>query len=380
MRPFWLPISFGLMLSAMAPVARVVTNWMLEVLGTRFAVVLAGVLGVAGVTVAVWAWRRIATDRVTRYAAVASGLLMVVLPILASHRGTLTEAAVERMHFLFYGTLALLFYRAFDRSRHGLATPLLTVLAVAVAGVLDELVQWALALRTGDLFDVLLNGYAGLCGVVVAFGLLGLEDRRRPGQREHRRLAALGFFLVRGAGVFCDLSHLGFEIEDPEFGRFRSFYPTSRLVATDGERSERWRRSPPNRPFGLLELEDYFQTEAGWHTQRRNLAFHGGDFSTAWAENRILEKYSSSFLALDGAYPEGPFRFVLPSAELQRLAVAAPRGGTGARFQSTAEHGRIWVRPRPRQWWSITGMLLAVLGFGAVRGRFIRDPAQDPSR
>ena len=97
--------------------------------------------------------------------------------------------------------------------------PLLVLVWTAFAGTVEEGVQWWVETRTGEIRDVLLNAFSGLCGLV--FGL-SLE----PPERFRWRISALGWrrltssaaVLALTLGVFFYAAHLGYLVEDPEIG------------------------------------------------------------------------------------------------------------------------------------------------------------------
>ena len=355
--PFVLPVAGSLLLAATAPVFREIVKRLQEALGSGFVPFFGTLFVVAGATIIPVALLRIRERRLARYTATGLALLMVALPVVLSDRGTPSEAAVERLHFILYGLLTLLFYRAFARTGYRRWTPVLAFVAVALAGLLDEWVQWAVALRTGEMFDVALNVYSGLCGVVLAFGLIPMpRPAPRTAPRGRAVLVSLLLLLLLAAAAFVEVAHLGHAIDEPEVGGFRSQFSRQRLLETNARRAKEWRVRPPNRPYRSYELQDHFEVEAGWRVKHRNEAYHAGDARTAWKENQLLERYYSSFLALDEMHP-GRFSFQLPSAAVEQLRDQQPATEV-ERYQSRADRGRIWLRPSrpcPEPWatWSI---------------------------
>jgi len=71
----------------------------------------------------------------------------------------------ERFHFLQYGLLGYLIYALFFNRRRLPEVPALCL--VAFIGGSDELVQYFLPSRVGDMRDVVMNAVAGLSGVAV---------------------------------------------------------------------------------------------------------------------------------------------------------------------------------------------------------------------
>ena len=88
--------------------------------------------------------------------------------------------AVERVHFVEYGLIAFLFYRAsLPRRSVGeggrsadLSIMILPLLAGFMVGTLDEWLQWFIPYRVGEAHDVFLNLAALVCGLMFAVALL----------------------------------------------------------------------------------------------------------------------------------------------------------------------------------------------------------------
>jgi VanZ family protein len=76
----------------------------------------------------------------------------------------------EVFHFVEYGVVAMLFYRACLPLGDGaaIAVPLL---AAVIVGVLDEWFQWFIPVRAGEVWDLLLNIVASGCGLLVAVAI-----------------------------------------------------------------------------------------------------------------------------------------------------------------------------------------------------------------
>ena len=85
---------------------------------------------------------------------------------LASWSG-LASSPIGRVHLAEYGLLGILFLRALPLG-NGAAPYAAAVLATAVTGLGDEVVQHFLPNRVFDWYDVALNSAAGLIGVLLA--------------------------------------------------------------------------------------------------------------------------------------------------------------------------------------------------------------------
>ena len=201
---------------------------------------------------------------------------------------------VEAFHFVEYGVVAYLFYRAWRR-RPDLSGVLLAACAGIAVGIADEWVQWLVPGRVGEMHDVALNAVAVVCGLLFSTGMhppLSLAFPRRRGPCVAIGASA-GILFVAGAG-FVDRVHLGYEVHDGQAVVFRSRYDTRQLAAAAMNRAARWDASPP--PRRGFSREDHYLTEGEWHVTRRNNAVGTGDWHAAWGENVILERFYAPVL------------------------------------------------------------------------------------
>ena len=90
--------------------------------------------------------------------------VLIISPLLLLTYLTLSlDVWVERIHFVEYAVLGLLISRAVNvRTLHGI---IYTGCLVTLIGALDEIIQWFLPNRVGDMRDVLMNSFGGLSGV-----------------------------------------------------------------------------------------------------------------------------------------------------------------------------------------------------------------------
>jgi len=73
------------------------------------------------------------------------------------------ERPEERIHFLEYGFLGFLVYKGFEKVNT--LRPLVMGGFVIAVGAVDEIIQWFLPNRVGDLRDVAFNSLGGLLGL-----------------------------------------------------------------------------------------------------------------------------------------------------------------------------------------------------------------------
>ncbi len=303
-----------------------------------------------------YAVSRIRRHRLLRYAtlALAAGLLWLQETVLSagiSDSGLAARVNVaEKIHLVEYGFLAFLLYHAFLASpsgerASGPATFLLPLLWLTAAGVLEEGMQWLVEIRLGEIRDVFLNLYAGVCGLIFSLALdppasfawhLGVRDRRR--------LAGAAAVAVLALGLFFGFAHLGYEHFDPEIGRFRSWHSLEQLRQAAADRAERWQRDPPTE-LSPWHREDFYLTEAGWHANHRNERYRAGDLYLAAQANRILEKYYAPFLDLESFRGSGKHRY--PPEVSRDLEDRAPRYPP-ERYRSPVLEDRVYPWPSKR--------------------------------
>lgn len=252
--------------------------------------------------------------------------------------------AVERVHFVEYGLIALLFYRAW-RHLGDLSIVILPLLVSFMVGTLDEWLQWFIPVRVGEAHDVFLNLVSIACGLMFAMALeppanfswtVRPETRTRVGA-----IAAIVWLVFAG---FVSQVHLGHAIKADGLGEFRSHYTAAQLDELQAHRAAHWKTNGPT-TLRRLSQEDQYLDEGLWHVRQRNTA----DGNEAWHENLILERFFAPVLDTPTyASPDGNRWAPEQRANMEaRLDVNVPP------FISTANPYPIWVWPRTL-FWSIT--------------------------
>jgi hypothetical protein len=233
---------------------------------------------------------RIRDRRPLRYAMIVAALTMGVAYAMLSRTGDAAVDAVERFHFVEYGLITFLFYRAW-RPVGDASLFLLPVLAGVLVGTLEEWLQWFVPARVGEARDVFLNLWAIVCGLLFSVALDPPERLafflRLESWALVRRLAAL---VVVVFALFFHSVHLGYEIEVPEAAPFRSAYTRERLAELARERAERWQTDPPL-TWSRYSREDQYFSEGIALVRLRNRCWDRGDMACAWRKNVILERY-----------------------------------------------------------------------------------------
>ncbi len=177
------------------------------------------------------------------------------------------------------------------------ASLVLPCAAAMICGVAEEWWQWFLPARVGELQDVLLNGVAVWCGLLVSVALAPVTIEVTPAARRSGLRASTAGLLCVGVAVaaFTWTVHVGYAIEDADIGMFRSRYSAATLQTLSAERAARWAVDPPL-VRRTLTREDQYRSEGEAHVRARNTAWDAGDVTVAWKENLILEKYYAPVL------------------------------------------------------------------------------------
>ncbi len=247
-----------------APFIRDIRDWIRGQFPGHFVLVVGSAVAIAIVAAIVYALVSIRDRRGLRYGAIAAAVILGVSYSLWNAQGIAEVDAVEQFHFVEYGLITLLFYRA-ARPLGGASVFVLPVLAGLVVGTLEEWLQWFIPGRVGDMRDVFLNGAAILSGLLFSIGLdppfdtaQSAPDPRSPHDRRAsvRRIGLTAVTTVIVFTAFVHTVHLGLEIADPEAGRFRSRYDAATLSSIGHARLIEWKTNPPLARPERLTRED----------------------------------------------------------------------------------------------------------------------------
>ena len=94
----------------------------------------------------------------------AKQFLLIISPLLLlTYLSLSLDVWVERIHFIEYAVLGLLISRTVDvRTLSGI---ICTGCLITLIGAVDEIIQWFLPNRVGDMRDVFMNSVGGLSGL-----------------------------------------------------------------------------------------------------------------------------------------------------------------------------------------------------------------------
>lgn len=145
------------------------------------------------------------------------------------------EIPAEKIHFLEYGILSVLIFRAV---RHVIANEIVYYLTFAICyliGVSDEFIQSMVPKRVGDIVDTGWNLAAVLLALIGVSKVWVPANLDRPIRKGHVWIAfaAWAAGILSCAGFIHELSDFGYRIHDPRIGSFNSAFPKDRLAQID---------------------------------------------------------------------------------------------------------------------------------------------------
>lgn len=346
MRRFLPALLLSFALLAVAPFFRELRDLVFRLFPAAGVRLLAAVFALVLLALLVLAVRRIRDRRALRFGGLALVLVLLWAQATGFTRPDLAAAiaaqvnVAERFHIVAYGLLAILYYRAFAAAG-GLAAAAAAILAAVLVGTADEGLQWLVPRRVGELRDVLMNATAGVTGTLFAL-CVWPPATWRLSAAQGARLLATAAAAVLALGLFVDRAHLGYRIDDPQAGAFRSWFNAAQLRALAADRARAWQVPAPPTNQEVLAFEDRYLSEAGMHEQHRNERFAAGAYVMAWRANRILERYYYPHLDKRGG------RKRLTPRQIARMETAGAHRRDPAGYLSPVLAGRVVVYPKPR--------------------------------
>lgn len=274
------------------------------------------------------------------------------------------QAPEEAVHFVQYGILGILLFRALSLSVHDPAIYPAAAIIGCIIGMVDEFIQWMTPQRYWGLKDIWLNFFAViLVQIAIAKGIKPGFLRQKSSRNNLRLVCRLTIAAVALFGL-CLLNtptriawyaekvpglaflkenesvmlEYGVLYEDPEIGVFRSRLSPEELEASDRDRAvesatilDRFRSredystflriySPVSDPFlhearvHLFSRDRHYESSSEFLEQSRE---YKRRLTVAFRENQILEKYFPRTLN-GSAYVWGPEERSLSSRYLDR--------------------------------------------------------------
>ncbi|OGH55953.1 MAG: hypothetical protein A3G34_02050 [Candidatus Lindowbacteria bacterium RIFCSPLOWO2_12_FULL_62_27] len=344
------------------------------VLNPLFAVLVFGLLGV-------FSWK---TVRRPGFGAARGVWLAAILGVYAYFMWRM-EIPAEKIHFPEYGILAILMFRAGRHWFPNRPTYAAVVAAGYLIGLSDEYIQSLSPPRVGEIADTLWNLLA------VGLALLGIHRAWVPdetGVALRRRHVQVAGGLWIAALIACALfihtiSELGYKIEDPDIGLFRSAFTKSDLARVDAERGAEGAAlidTTDDTSYGKFlrtytSKKDPYIHEARVHLFRRDRYLRKsqdtgtadeqerlGHLHVAVMENRILERYFPALMA-------GSRRCGWRERAREREGLLASRQALTPDYESAGGKRMITAFDR-RKLWLVTAVLcmaILVIATGAAK-------------
>lgn len=330
----WLYVMiFSLLVFGTVPFARETTRLISSRLGENFFMYfVVGAVTVALVSVLSYIGRR--NSRI----GVNFIWLWAVAIIFIGYTIRLREIPVEAVHFLEYGFLGILLYRAFSHRIHDYTIYFAVTIAGGIIGMVDETVQWITPGRYWEAGDIWINITAvSLVQAGIAKGLRPSFISGPPGYANLAMICRLALVAVLffGACLFNTYERIvwytdripflafleknenamleyGYLYSDPEIGVFRSRLSPEELKETDRRRAkeaaavlDRFRDRDGYMEFLKIYTfaVDPFLHEVRVHLFRRDRYYANAlkkesdkddykmNLTVAFRENQILEKY-----------------------------------------------------------------------------------------
>jgi hypothetical protein len=359
-------VSTALVLSA--PFIGFVRSWLRATFPGQFVRIIGAVIAVLGAGAIVAAILRIRQHRLLRYGALICALGFAVWFSVLEATGNPDVDVVQRFHFVEYGVITFLFYRAWRRLGDP-AILVMPVLAGVLVGTADEWLQWFIPNRVGEIADILLNGIAIGCGLLFSLGADPPDNFQwtfRSGSI--MRVGRLAATTVVALALFVHIVHLGYDIHDQQVGIFKSRYAMSALPALAEAKRADWQIHPPPLVLQRVSREDQYMTEGVTHVQRRNELLAANDVKGAWMENLMLEKYYAPVLDTPSYISRTGHRW---SAE-QRASISSRAAGTDPSYVSTANPYPIVAWSRGLFWFASIATAAAVWVAAALVERSMR--------
>jgi VanZ like protein len=330
-------------------------QYFVAIVGTLVAVIVLAALGAALL--------RIQERRALRYTVLAVSVIVAAAFIRWHATGRPEVDVVEVFHFVEYGLITWLFYRAW-RPLDDASVFLLPFLASMLVGILEEGLQWFIPVRVGEVNDVFLNTVAIGCGLLFSIGV-DPPPRFSAGLRQGS-LARIGRFLavdLIALALFIHVVHLGYAVTDIDTGSFVSRYSRDTLERLDRDKRAEWQVTPLPTKLRRVSREDQYMSEGVVHVQERNEQWAGGNASAAWFENRILEKYFDA--VLDAPSYVSPTGHRWSPEQIAAVSTKAASGRPAASYVSDAYPYPIYVWPKT-VFWGVVAALVAVIAAGTA--------------
>ncbi len=375
-RDLVLAIAASAVFVVLAPAIGELRRWLRVSFPGRFVAIVAAGTVIAGAAALAVAMRRIRDRRAWRFGAIALAIAIAVVYSVRTSLGNPESDVVEHVHFLEYGLVTWLFYRAWTPLGDASAL-LLAMMAALTVGTCEEGLEWFVPARIGELRDIFLNMAAIVSGALFSWALRPVPMRVVRSARSERAVLVVAAVALAALAAFVDTVHIGHEIHDADGRTFRSIYTTDDLRALSAARRQQWAAHPPLERPARYSREDQYASEGLWHVQERNALWSRQEFSASLHENRLLEEFYAPVLDAPSYVSRTGHRW--PPEQVAEGARRSAESSIDARHFVSRAQGEfpifIWSRSAFRMWSGL--IVLALLAAAVVAGRRLDYPVSE---
>ncbi len=208
------------------------------------------------------------------------------------------KVPIESVHFVEYGILSLLVFRALRESYNERQILFTSFLITFSLGILDEFIQWLIPNRVGSMRDIVFNGVSGGLVQLLLWKGVRLEGLLKGFPARSFRISSL-FVICNliATGAFISLvSDFGYRIRDPEVGTFFSRMTKEEILRRDTEMNQYYGEAIDSAytvsySTFLEQTEDPFLYEMRVRLFRRDRHFEDESYAVSCCEQEILDKY-----------------------------------------------------------------------------------------
>jgi len=275
---------------------------------------------------------------------------------------------IESVHFVEYGILSFLVYRALRTSYNERCVFLAAFFFTYCIGVMDEFIQWLLPSRVGAFRDILLNAVSAGLVQLLLWKCVQPNNLKKGFPARSFRFAAFAAVtcILLTASYISLVSDFGYRIKDPEVGKFFSRIPGEELLKSDALGWEHYSAAldssstVPYMEF-LERTEDPFLYEMRVRVFRRDRHFEDESYHVSCSEEEILRKYFGRSLENSSfSWPE------------ERAETCRALEKDYSKYRSPVSQELI-VRYGEQEMWAVTAVLVAVFLLLGTRKNLTRE-------
>jgi len=196
-------LSYSLLILFTLSIVRRIRDYLTTTLGEQgFSYAVAGVFGICAIIAVIW------IIRLRIYEKPVQMIVLVLTSACYIYFILRLELVVERIHYIEYGLVTILAFRAIAPLFPNSGAFILSLMYVIALGTFDEGVQWILPTRVGEIRDVWINLTAGFLGL---FPIMSMQTSGSMMHKPDRRTASAVLLctgiLVLSTAFFLNFVH-----------------------------------------------------------------------------------------------------------------------------------------------------------------------------